>query len=109
MVIKNGTVQELPKGDPALGLSAKSGYSSQNLDFNHVDLLLVYSDGLTEAQNLAGEFYGEKRLRQFLANIKMKSAQQIGESILRNVDYFVGDAKVTDDLSMIILRRNISG
>jgi len=105
MVIKNGKVDELPKGDPALGLSAKSGYSSQSLDFNDVDLLLVYSDGLTEAQNLTGEFYGEKRLRQFLANIKMNGAQQIGESILRNVDYFVGDAKATDDLSMIILRR----
>lgn len=104
--VKGGLVTELAKGDPALGLSAKSSYHVITLDFNEIDILLVYSDGLIEARNLAGEFFGEQRLIRLLKQYPDISSKLLGERILAAVAQFVGEAKTTDDLSMIIIRRS---
>jgi len=106
MVVKNQKVSELMKGNPALGLSTKSNYEEKEIDFKNMDLLLVYSDGLTEAQNETGEFFGDQRLKNLLNNYKHETAIQIGKQILAEVDHFIGDANPTDDLSMIVLKRN---
>jgi sigma-B regulation protein RsbU (phosphoserine phosphatase) len=106
MIIKDQNVSELSKGDPALGLSPKSKYNEKEIDFEGVDLLLVYSDGLTEAQNETGEFFGDNRLKDLLKNYNNDSAIQIGKKILSEVDRFIGEANPTDDLSMIVLKRN---
>ena len=104
--IKNGEISELAKGDAALGLSTKSSYHEIALNFNEIDTLLVYSDGLSEARNIAGEFFGEQRLIDLLRQYQDISSKSLGERILAAVDQFVGDAKTTDDLSMIIVRRS---
>ena len=58
IVVSQHGVTELPKGNVALGLSADAVYTEQEVPLERGQSLLVYSDGLTEAQNEAGEFYG---------------------------------------------------
>lgn len=108
IILQNGSLQELTKGDPALGLSPKSTYREQTVDFKAIDLLLVYSDGLTEAKNINGDFFGEQRLKESLFRNRFYPAESIGKKILSEIDLFVGEAKTTDDMSMIIIKHKKS-
>jgi len=96
---------ELQRGDMALGMMAGASYREQHQDVQPGEMLIAYSDGLTEALNAAGEFYGEDRLRAVFAGLAPLSALQAGERILESVDAFIGTTRPYDDLSLIILKR----
>jgi len=72
---------------------------------NPGEMLIAYSDGLTEALNAAGEFYGEDRLRADFATLATLTAKQAGERILASVDAFIGATRPYDDLSVVVLKR----
>jgi sigma-B regulation protein RsbU (phosphoserine phosphatase) len=65
----------------------------------------VYSDGLTEAMDAAGDFFGEERLRALVPSLARDPAEQVGGRLLAAVEAFVGDAPRHDDLSLIVLKR----
>ena len=69
------------------------------------DTLLVYSDGLTEATNAEGEEFGAARVAALLPELRALEPEAIGVRILSEVDEFLGDARTTDDLSLIIVVR----
>lgn len=104
LVRKNGSIEETGKGDLALGLTRTAHFAEQSAELRSGDLILLYSDGVSEAKNGRGEFFGKDRLVKLLS-ASSGSAQQSGLSILREVDAFVGSTKPSDDLSMIILQR----
>lgn len=105
LVLTAEGVRELAKGDPALGLSPDSKYSEHSLELKAGEVLVLYSDGVTEARNEAGELYGEDRLRMLLNELTGMSAEAIGERLVAEVAGFVGEASRTDDLSLAIMRR----
>lgn len=105
VLLHQGQVKETPKGEQALGLSAEAIYKEHTLDLSRNDVLLVYSDGLTEAQNERGEFFGEQRLMTFLPTLSDLSVENIGTRMLSEVKRFVRDTRATDDLSLCILKR----
>ncbi len=107
LIIRDGVVEELAKGGPALGLSTRLSFSEQVADLLPDDVMFIYSDGLTEARNEAGAFFGEARLAALLPRLVRpdEPADYIGERLLRALDRFVGEAPPSDDLSLIILRR----
>jgi sigma-B regulation protein RsbU (phosphoserine phosphatase) len=80
-------------------------YLEQHQDVQPGEMLIGYSDGLTEALNAAGEFYGDDRLRAVFAGLASHSAKRAGERILESVDAFIGATRPYDDLSLIILKR----
>jgi serine phosphatase RsbU (regulator of sigma subunit) len=84
---------------------AGTSYREQHQDVQPGEMLIAYSDGLTEALNAAGEFYGEDRLRAVFAGLAPLSALQAGERVLESVDAFIGTTRPYDDLSLIILKR----
>jgi phosphoserine phosphatase RsbU/P len=98
-------IRELPRGELALGLSNKTNYTDQVLDLQSGEVLFAYSDGLTEACNEAGEFYGTERLNQLLSRIGHFDAQGIGETVTNQLDRFVGEARANDDLSLLVIKR----
>jgi hypothetical protein len=105
IVTGHGQLTEMNKGAPALGIMVDSVFVEESYQINSSDLFIVYSDGVTEARNEEGDFFGEGGLKDMLPELEGLSATQAGENILENVDNFVGDARATDDLSLIILRR----
>lgn len=105
---ENGAIEEMPKGTMALGISADANYGEQQIELAKGDLLLIYSDGVTEARNTDGEFFGEQRLRDLLPALAGLSPKQTGAKLLAEVDRFVGDARANDDLSLVVLKR-VSG
>lgn len=105
IITGQGKLSEMDKGSPALGIMADSTYREERIRLNKRELFIAYSDGVTEARNDAGEFFGESRLKELLANTEGLNATNVGKKILEHVDNFIGDARATDDLSMIIIRR----
>ena len=105
LVVHADAVEELPKGAPALGLMAEAPYTEQYADLQPGDLMLLYSDGLTEARDEEGEFFGHQRLLDLLASLRGLSAEAAGQRLLDALHNFAQDARPSDDLSMIVLRR----
>jgi phosphoserine phosphatase RsbU/P len=103
--VTGASFHELPRGDMALGLIAGAGYSVQDVDLQPGDMLVVYSDGLTEALNERGEFYGDDRLRAVFPRLSPCSAREAGERLLASVDAFIGESRPYDDLSLVVLKR----
>ena len=105
LLLKSRSVEELPRGSMALGIVADADFVEQQIELRAGEMLLVYSDGVTEAMNRAGEFFGDERLRATLAAAGASTAEQAGQSVLAAADAFTGDARVFDDLSLVILKR----
>lgn len=105
VILRSGQIEKTAKGGMALGLSPQATFSEQLVELGHGEMMLVYSDGLTEARNLEGAFFGEQRALDLLPQLTPYSAQQIGERLLEEVDRFIGEARAYDDISIAILKR----
>lgn len=106
LVVSRDTVTELAKGNVALGLSADAVYTEQEVPLNTGQAFVAYSDGLTEAQNEAGEFYGVERFKNLCRQLGGLSAHAFGEGSVADVTRFEGEARRNDDLSLVILQRS---
>lgn len=95
----------LERGGPAIGMIDNPVFAEQMVELEEGDTLIVYSDGLTEARNEEGDFFTEQRLTSLLARLCGLPADAIGNRLLGYLDVFVGDARQTDDLSLIVLQR----
>ena len=69
------------------------------------DNLLFYTDGLTEAFSPAGDYFEEERVIKALTAGQSKSAQQNLQGIEEELEKFVGDAEQSDDLTILLLKR----
>jgi sigma-B regulation protein RsbU (phosphoserine phosphatase) len=106
LVVSTDGVKQLPKGNVALGLSADAVYDGQEIAMSTGQSLVLYSDGLTEAQNEAGEFYGMERFEALCRQLAGCSAQAFGERLVAEVALFEGESRRNDDLSLAILQRS---
>jgi phosphoserine phosphatase RsbU/P len=97
--------EELPVGSIALGMVPEAAFAGQEVELEPGEMLIVYSDGITEAMNEGEEFFGDERLRASVRPHPSRTAAQVGASILASVDTFVGDAPVHDDMSIVVLKR----
>ncbi len=105
LILRGGSIEKTDKGTLALGLSQLATFNEQRIEFSTNDMLFVYSDGLTEAQNAQGADFGEPRLMELLPQLAAYPAQVVGERLMAEVDRFVGDARAFDDISIAILKR----
>lgn len=99
-------IKELQKGDAALGLMQGVNYSQQILELNSGEIFVAYSDGLTEARNESGFFYGTERLYNLLSGLNNYNAKEICKTIINDLDSFIGDGRTNDDLSLLVAKRN---
>lgn len=104
-LVQAGQVQELSKGNPAIGLKKDLDYKETEFKLNAQDILLIYSDGLSEARNSEDDFFGEERVKNLLEHNQQNDASSIARAILKNVQDFAGDTPFSDDLSFIVLKR----
>ncbi len=90
-----------------LGMFEGMSWRQKSVNMDPGDLLVMYTDGATEAQNSEGEEYGETRLLEGVANDLegSRSAQNIAAHILSGVKQFSGDTPQFDDITLMILQR----
>lgn len=105
LIIKGDHIQYTSKGDLALGILATAQYTEKSYHLLPGEFFVVYSDGVTEALDEEGEFFGQERFYEILKNLGEVSSAEAGLKILAQVERFCGEAPKHDDLSLMILKR----
>jgi phosphoserine phosphatase RsbU/P len=103
-VISGESVSSTEKSGPALGMMDATQYSECSVNLQPGDLFVAYSDGITEARNELGEFFGDDRFIKLIRQSAHYTPEYIGERIIREIRGFRGDARAYDDISMILLK-----
>ncbi|MDZ4767124.1 MAG: GAF domain-containing SpoIIE family protein phosphatase [Chloroflexota bacterium] len=98
------TVTMLPRGGMAVGWFADNNMHLLSLSLQPGDLIIYYTDGLTESENLSHEFFGEGQLAEVILSMADKPAGEIADRILAHVDAFCGEAPPADDLTLCVVR-----
>jgi serine phosphatase RsbU (regulator of sigma subunit)/pSer/pThr/pTyr-binding forkhead associated (FHA) protein len=80
-------------------------YEETHLTLEPGDSLVLYTDGITEARNPSGDFYGVERLRQLVHNAP-ETAQGLGEAILEDVRRFAAGRPQSDDITLVCITRS---
>ena len=99
-----GEVNFLPKGGRAIGWFKDNPLKADEIDLESGDVLVYYTDGLTEAEDESGNAYGEARLQELVAQVGAQSASAVRNYILLDVEYFCGTVPLFDDLTLVVVR-----
>ena len=102
---RNKSVEQLDKGGPMLGALEKATYSSGSITLNAGDMLLAYSDGLTECRNSRDEEFETGRLSAAARSFSGGTASEVLFSTLATVLDFAADCPPEDDLTLLVVRR----
>lgn len=65
---------------------------------------MLYTDGITEAQNEQGDFYDEKRLKKLLKREKTNSSKELRDLIIEDVRTFIGEERQFDDMTLVVIK-----
>jgi sigma-B regulation protein RsbU (phosphoserine phosphatase) len=88
----------------AMGARENMPYQSRVCPLSPGDVMVLYTDGITEANNDNGEMYGEARLQEVIRSSAGRSAHDILECILGDVKTFCGSAPQYDDITLMVIR-----
>ena len=98
--------QELKVGGLVLGFLEDATYQKEVRPFCAGDLLLLYSDGITEAFNADDEEFGEERLREIILKNREEPAQVLLDKIIAAAEQHAGDVPRMDDMTALVIKRN---
>src|ERR1700722_14684828 len=87
-----------------LGIFEEATYDEWGVTLDAGDILVFHSDGLAEASNSEGQFFGTERLRTFIEERHEMGARDLSDAILREVDFFTNGAPLSDDRTLVILK-----
>jgi sigma-B regulation protein RsbU (phosphoserine phosphatase) len=103
---KNIKISELRDGGIPIGLVSEFKYLEGNLKFKPEDILLICSDGITEAQNKNEDMFEIRRVKDIVIQNFHESPEEIGKTIIQEVDNFSQDGVYEDDVTLLIIKRN---
>lgn len=99
-----GIKQRLAPSGPAVGILRDARYTRQHALLDPGDILLAFTDGVTDARSPAGELFGHARLRQLL-NGGISSATALTQHVQQCLATYIGDAAPEDDITLLAVRR----
>jgi serine phosphatase RsbU (regulator of sigma subunit) len=102
----DGSFTRLTDGGIALGMFPHSTYTTGRITIQPDELVAIYSDGITEAENPSGRPFDEEGLETALAAHRHESVLSIGAAVVRAVEQYTADTRLADDLTILLLRRS---
>ncbi len=105
LISKDKTIQRLDVGGVVVGVIPEYPFEETSVQMNTGDLLVVYSDGITEAMNEFEEEYEEERLIKLLLELQDKSPDNIIDTILNSVNDFSGHTEPMDDKTIVVIKK----
>ena len=102
----NGTIERLQSGGVALGMFDGSRFETGRVLLQPDDLLAVYSDGITEAENPKGQPFDEQGLETVLTAERRNNVAATCAAVVRAVEQHTADTRLADDLTLLLLRRS---
>jgi sigma-B regulation protein RsbU (phosphoserine phosphatase) len=104
LLIRKTGVEHLEKGGLILGLFEHATFEEETVQISPGDVLLTFSDGVTEALSASGDEYGEDRLLECAMHFRDRSVGDLLEGILASVRQFTAGAVQSDDVTALVLR-----
>lgn len=105
LLIRKGKISKLQKGGIILGVMETTiPYISETIELQKDDVVILFTDGITEAMNDKGEEFSDERLEEFSLTIVNKSAQEILDGIKGTVSKFAKGTPQSDDITMVVLK-----
>lgn len=104
LVVKDGEIVELGSGGLPLGMFCDSNFAATCVRLENAETLVLFTDGVTEANDHAGEEFGIERLRESIKGSVNGEPGEIIRGTLKAVDSFRGSAARNDDLTLMALK-----
>jgi sigma-B regulation protein RsbU (phosphoserine phosphatase) len=104
MLFRDGKVDFLRIGGTVVGLFPAMKYEVGEVRVEPNDLILAYTDGITEPENTYGEEFGEARLLDVAKRMLNAKPEVLAETIYRTVDEWTGSPELQDDMTMVVAR-----
>jgi sigma-B regulation protein RsbU (phosphoserine phosphatase) len=103
---RSGALESLSKGGLLLGVDGEASYIKGSVTLNSSDTLLVYSDGIIESRNTAGQEFDYQRVEAELRRAQGASADATLFSVLGAVQDFAAVEPLSDDMTLVIVKRD---
>jgi serine phosphatase RsbU (regulator of sigma subunit) len=100
-----GKIDELTSDTLFLGVFDSTSYATRPLHLDRGDILVVYSDGLTEAENQRQEVFGEERLLTIIRQWASSGSDVIEQKLLESVEEFTQGMPQTDDITFVVVEK----
>jgi len=107
LIRSDNAIQRLKTGGLMIGLIPEAQYEDEQIAMQVGDLLVVQSDGVSEAMNGNQEQFGEERLQALLLEQKNSSAEEIIDSVVREVRKHAGAHPQSDDITIMVIKRMV--
>jgi sigma-B regulation protein RsbU (phosphoserine phosphatase) len=104
MVIGRGGVRKLGAGGPVVGLLEFAPYDQETIQLVKGDTIIIFSDGVSEALNSAGEEFGDDRLQAEAERAGSDPATTVVERVVNAVRTFTKGAAQSDDITVMVIR-----
>jgi sigma-B regulation protein RsbU (phosphoserine phosphatase) len=101
---KNARCMELDAEGLILGVKSDVQFEEKSIQLSRGDMVLFYTDGITEARNGAGDLFGTERLCSILKAGFRENPEYLIETILREVTAYSGTTTVEDDISLVVMK-----
>jgi serine phosphatase RsbU (regulator of sigma subunit) len=105
MRAKDSSVERLERTGIPLGVLEETTWKRESVAIEPGDALVLYTDGITDAQNSSEEFYGLEKLQEVLRGLGGKTAEEIRDALREEVRAWVGKAAQFDDITLMVLVR----
>jgi phosphoserine phosphatase RsbU/P len=102
--LTDGCVEQLSEGGTVVGLFENPGYTERTLDVTPGSLLVVFSDGITEPENVYGEEFGVERLKAEVIRQRGIPVERLTESLVAAAEQWAGAPEQADDMTVVIAR-----
>ena len=106
LVSPDGRLRKLHTSGMPVGMLEEAQFQAVQMQLERGDKIVIYSDGLTEAENAAGEFFDTERLRVCLRENASLGAAELHKKLLSTLDAFVEGGVIRDDITALVLEYN---
>jgi sigma-B regulation protein RsbU (phosphoserine phosphatase) len=103
-LVVDGTVRQLDQGGTVVGLFEDARYSSETLQIAPRSLLVAFSDGLTEPENVYAEEFGIERLKAEVLRQRNAPVRTLAENLISAADQWAGAPEQADDATIVVAR-----
>ena len=105
LVVRKGSVERLDVNGMVVGAFPMARYDESHVELNSGDLLVFFTDGISEPENAYGEMFGEDRLAELISRHAHLGEDQIIEAVWNGVREWSGDGELADDMTLLLARK----
>jgi sigma-B regulation protein RsbU (phosphoserine phosphatase) len=105
MLLRGNNLKMLDSTGTVVGAFPLAVYEEKTVTLEHGDVLLAYTDGIVEPENVYGEMFGEERLKDLLVKYSRADSTELIARTMEAVVHWTGEGELQDDMTMVVARR----